>query len=285
MILVTGATGTVGSEVVRQLRAMAAPVRIAVRDPARARAAAAAGAQVVAADFADPARVRAAMEGCERAFVLAPVHERMAEFEALAVDAARAAGVGHVVLLSAIGADPDSPAFFLRAHGQGERALKASGLGATIIRPSFFMDNLLASSGTIRGQGTFFGIWGSAKLALIDARDIAAVAAQMLVEGDPHRGKTYTLTGPRALGGPEQAAVFTAVLGRTITYTDLPRDQYTRALLSMGMPAWLATAATELGLLAASGESAKVTDAVERVAKHPPRTFEAWVRDHADAFR
>jgi uncharacterized protein YbjT (DUF2867 family) len=285
VILVTGATGTVGSEVVRQLRAMAAPVRLMARDPSKAQPAAAAGAQVVAGDFSDPVSVQRALEGCDRIFILAPVHERMAEFEALAVDTARMGGVRHAVLLSAVGADSESPAFFLRCHGEGELALNASGLSATILRPGFFMDNLLASSGTIKSQGTFFGIWGSAKLAAIDARDIGAVAAQVLVEGKPHHGKVYTLTGPRALSGTEQAAVLSAVLGRPITYTDLPREQYTRALLSMGMPAWLATAVTDLDRLAISGESAKVTDVVERIAKKPPRTFERWVRDHADAFR
>jgi uncharacterized protein YbjT (DUF2867 family) len=107
----------------------------------------------------------------------------------------------------------------------------------------------------------------------------------VLVEGKAHHAKTYTLTGPQALSGPEQAAIFTRALGRTITYTDLARDAYTQALLSMGMPAWLATAITDLDHLAHSGEAARITDTVERVAKKPPRTFERFVRDHAHAFK
>lgn len=285
MILVTGATGTVGSEVVRQLRAMAAPVRVMVRDPAKARPAAAAGAQVVSGDFSDPASFQRALEGCDRLFVLAPVHESMADFERLAIDTAKVGGVRHVVLLSALGADPDSPAFFQRSHGEGELALSASGIPGTILRPSFFMDNLLASAGTIKTRATFFGIWGQAKIAAIDARDIAAVATQVLVEGKPHHARTYTLTGPQALSGQEQAAVLSSVLGRTITYTNLAREQYTQALLAMGMPAWLGAAVTDLDRLAVSGESARVTDTVERVAKKRPRPLERFVRDRIESFR
>ena len=140
------------------------------------------------------------------------------------------------------------------------------------------------SAGTIKEKATFFGIWGQARLASIDARDIAAVAAQALVEGKPHHGRTYTLTGPQPLSAPEQAAILSAVLGRAITYTDLPREQYTAALLAMGAPAWLASAVTDLDRLAHSGEAAKLTDHVERVAKKRPRPFDRWVRDHAQAF-
>jgi uncharacterized protein YbjT (DUF2867 family) len=285
MILVTGATGTVGSEVVRQLRARAAPVRVMARDPARARGAAAAGAQVVKGDFSDETSLRAAVAGCDSVFILAPVHERMAEFENLTIDAAKMGGVRHAVLLSALGADPDSTAFFQRSHGEGELALHASGLHGTVLRPGFFMDNLLASSGTIKTRDTFFGIWGGHRLAPIDARDIAAVAAQVLVEGRPHHGKTYTLTGPQALSGAEQAAVLSSVLGRTITYTDLPREQYTQALASMGMPPWLAAAVTDLDRLAISGEAARLSHDVERTARKRPRPLERFVRDHIEAFR
>src|SRR5262245_43374046 len=175
MILVTGATGTNGRLVVDALLHAGAGVRAMVQSEAKASGFVEAGAESVVADFDKPATLTSALAGVERALLLSAVDERLVEREARFVEAARKAGVRHVVKFSAIGAHPSASFTFGRQHGQSERVVMDSGLFFTFVQPNFFMQNLLWSADTIRTRGELFSNLGAARASHVDARDIARV--------------------------------------------------------------------------------------------------------------
>ena len=254
MILIIGATGTNGSELIRQLTAAGVKVRAMTRNPDKAADLGRLGVEVVAGDLDRPPTLAAAMAGCEKAFVVSSVDERFPARLANAWAAARQAGVKHVVKLSALGAADDSPAVILRMHAETDAALRVSGLAWTILCPNSFHQNLLLSAPTIREQGAFYMPLGDAKQSLIDVRDIGEVAAKALTT-DGHAGQAYDLPGPESL-----------------TYSDVA-------------PAWTADAVAEIYGHFATGAAAGVTDAVRRVTGRAPTPFSQWARHHAAAFR
>jgi uncharacterized protein YbjT (DUF2867 family) len=285
MILITGATGTTGREVVAELRGLGARgVRALVRDPARADFIRAAGFEAVAGDFERPETLGPALAGVERALLLTPPTPDTVTHQREFIEAATTAGVRHVVKLSAVGADADAPEGFGKWHGQSENLLKTSGLDWTILRPNFFMQNLLGQAGQIASTGSIFQPVGDARASFIDARDIAAVAARTLTE-EGHEGQTYVLTGPEALSYREVAAKLSEATGRSINYVPISPEQFRAGALGAGLPEWLVSALERLNELFAAGHAAGVTDAVRRVGRKEPATFDQFARDHAAAFK
>src|SRR5579863_3473992 len=203
MILITGGTGTSGSQVVDQLRASGKPFRVLVRNPAKAESLKGPGVEIVAGDLAKPDSLGAALAGVERVFVLSPPAPNQAELEANLVNAAKRAGVKHVVKFSAMTASPNSPSRFPRAHGQVEEHIKQSGLSWTFLRPTFFMQNLLGLAPMVR-DGTIYQPAKKSRAAFVDTRDIAAVAVQALI-GAGHESKAYDITGPDLVNYDEVA--------------------------------------------------------------------------------
>jgi len=282
MILVTGGTGTSGSEITRFLAATGEKFRLMARDPRRAEGLRAPGVEVVAGDFARPDSLDAALRGVTRALLLTPPDERQVEQQAAFVGAAKRAGVRHVVKFSAAGADPASPARFLRQHGESERLIQSSGLAWTFLRPPFFMQNLLALAGMVKG-GALHQPAGDGRAAFVDVRDIAAVAADALTR-DGHEGKVHEVTGPRSLSHADIAAAFSAVLGREVQYADVPPEAARQAMLGAGMGAWQVDGILELYDLLRDGKFDRATDTVKRVAGREPTTIEQFIRDHREAF-
>ncbi len=285
MILITGATGTTGREVVGELRRLGARgVRALVRDPERAGFIREAGFEAVAGDFERAETLDAALVGVERALLLTPPTPDTVRHHRDFIEAAATAGVRRVVKLSAFGADADAPEGFGRWHGQAENLLKTSGLKWTILRPNFFMQNLLGQARQINATGSIFQPVGDARASFIDARDIAAVAARALTE-EGHDEKTYTLTGPEALSYQDIAAKLSEASGRSIAYVPVTPEQFRAGALGAGLPEWLVSALERLNEIFASGAAAAVTDDVRRVARKEPTTFEQFARDHAEAFK
>src|SRR5262245_51886243 len=182
MILVAGATGTNGRLVVQLLLRAGAAVRAMVQSTAKAADLAQAGAQVVAADFDKPETLRAALDGVERCLLLSAVDQRLVEREARFVEAAKKAGVRHLVKFSAIGAHPAASFTFGRQHGEAEHRIMASGVPFTFIQPNFFMQNLLWSADTIKTRAERAVELAAARASHVDARDIAGVIATALTE-------------------------------------------------------------------------------------------------------
>ncbi len=284
MILVAGATGTTGGEVVRLLQEQGEPFTAMVRSAAKAEALQAAGVDTVVADLADRASLGLAMKGAESLFLLSASVADQADLQLNAVEAAEKASVGFIVKVSALGADPESPLALGRAHADVEEGLAASGIPHAILRPGSFMQTFLGLAETIKGQDQFYGSSGDGKIAMIDAWDIAAVAVALLT-GEEHTGGVYPLTGPEALSNTEAAAVISEVVGREIRYVDVSGDAFKAVLLEAGLEEWLADDLVTLNDMLAEGAEARVTDDVERVTGRPARTFAQFVAGCADAFR
>jgi uncharacterized protein YbjT (DUF2867 family) len=285
MILITGATGTTGRDVINELtRLGAAGVRVMVRDAARGELVREAGFELVEGDFDRPETLDAALWSVERAFLLTPPSPQTTEQQTRFFEAARRAGVRHVVKFSAFGASPSAPGGFAKWHGDAEEELKASGLDYTMLRPNFFMQNLLGQARAIAAEGRIYQPVGEARASFVDTRDVAAVAARVLTE-DGHEGCAYDITGPEALSYRDVAERLSAAAGREITYVPISPEEFRRGALAAGLPEWLADALGLLNETFANGRAAEVTGVVREVGKTEPRTFEQFARDHAAAFQ
>jgi uncharacterized protein YbjT (DUF2867 family) len=283
MILVAGATGHVGSELVRLLADQGTPARALVHSPDKAAPIQRLGLETAVGDYEQPDTLDAAMKGCDQLFLLSPPTPRQPQQEQHVIDAARRAGVEHVVKQSVPWAGPDAPLVFSRWHGQVEQHLAQSGLAYTLLRPSSFMQNFLMSAQQVADQGILYGMTGEGRVAFIDTRDIAAVAAELLTSPG-HQGTSYTLTGPEALSAAEVAERLSAATGRQVRYVDVGADGFRQALAGAGMPGWLVDGVVEGNTMLAAGHGATVTDEVARLTGRPPRTFAQFAADHQGAF-
>jgi uncharacterized protein YbjT (DUF2867 family) len=284
MILVTGATGANGRELTKLLASRGVPVRAMTRSRGKAEAIAGlAGVEVAVGDFDDAASLDRALRGVEKAFLLTDSTERAEARQRAFVDAARRAGVGHVVKLSQFAADEASPVRFLRYHAAVERAIVESGIAYTFLRPNLFMQGLLAFRGPIASQGKFFAAAGDAKVSVVDVRDNAAAAAAALT-GPGHEGRTYDLTGPEALTHAQMAATLSGALGRPVAFADVPPEAMRDALLDAGMALWQADGLVEDYAHYRRGEASAVAPGVRDATGEPPRAFSAFARDYAPAF-
>ena len=285
MILVTGATGTTGREIIGKLRELGATgVRALVRDPAKASFIRNAGFETVEGDFDRPETLDAALEGVNRALLLTPPSPQTFEQQRDFIESAKRAGVRHVVKFSAIGADSAAHEGFGKWHGQAEDYLKGSGLSWTMLRPNFFMQNLLGQAQQINAEGRIYQPVGDARASFIDVRDIAAVAARALTE-EGHEGQAYVLTGPEALSYTDVAAKLSDATRREITYVAITPEQFRQGALAAGLPEWLVGALERLNEIFAAGYAAEVTDHVRTVGKKEPTTFDRFARDYAQAFK
>jgi uncharacterized protein YbjT (DUF2867 family) len=272
-ILVTGATGTVGSAVVRGLTTAGQDVRPASRSAAPGGSSTRIGdGAAVGFDFTDPRTWAAAFHGVEVVFAVRPpqlsnVHRDMVP----ALEAARTAGVTHVVFLSVQGAEriPVLP------HAAVERWLRHSGLGWTFLRAAYFMQNLSTTHATdVRDRDAVIVPAGSGRTSFVDAEDVASVAVQALLHPADHRGLAWTPTGPAALGYADVARTLTAVLGREIRYSSPGvRHYWKHARRTLGMGVGLTAVTTGIYTAARLGLAAAVTDDVEKAAGHAPTSF------------
>jgi len=273
-ILVTGANGTVGSHVVQALLARGANVRAGVRSRDKGATLAAAGAEVVELDLARPDTLNAAFEGVDGLFLLTPFIPEPLPLVRNALAAATAAGVAHVVRVSSAGADANSPATLARHHGEGEDAVKASGIAWTVLRPTFFQSNPTHFQGdSLRGDGAFYGASGGGRTAYVAVKDIAEVAAVALTSPADHAGQTYTLTGPEALTDSEVAAVIAEAAGRPISYVDLDPETYAGGLASAGAPQFQVDGLVFLEGIKANGWAEAISPDIEHILGRPATRY------------
>jgi uncharacterized protein YbjT (DUF2867 family) len=283
MILVTGATGNAGSEVVRALTDRGESVRAFVRDPGKARNLFGDGVELAAGDFADPHSVRAALESVEGVLLSCADDPRRVEWETSAIDAAAAAGVGRIVKLSTVGAAPGAPVAFWDWHGRVEQHLRESGVAAVVLRSSFYMSNLLASAEQVAHEGRLYVPAGDARVAMIDPRDVGAAAVAVLTSagGD---GQTYVLTGPEAITYAEVAVELSAATGRRVEFVDVPGDAAKQGLVEAGVPDFAAEQFVKIFEQLRQGVAEQVTDTIQLLTGSTPRNLAAFARDHAHVF-
>ena len=282
MILVTGASGSAGGPVLKEVVKTNKPFRVMYRsreDAARVPA----GIPAVIADFADKSSLHRALEGVDTLYlVCSPVRE-LVELEGNMVDACRDAGVRHLVLNSALGAGDYSKSF-PSWHRKVEEKLKASGLEYTILRPNSFMQNILTyNAPSIRSQGAFYAAMGSARISFIDARDLAVVTTKALTMGG-HTGKTYELNGPEGLTYAEVAEKISRATGRKVQYVDIPAERLKQSMLDQGMPEWQVTALLDLQAYYTGGRGGEVDDVLANILGRSPTTMDQFLAEFAPSF-
>jgi uncharacterized protein YbjT (DUF2867 family) len=281
LVLVTGATGSTGKALVEALTGRGAPVRAMVRRETD-REGLPAGADAAVADFDDAESVAAALRGAAKAYLVTPSSERAGQQQRRFADLAAQADIGHLVVLSQLGADEGSPVRFLRYHADVENHVRRLGIGYTFLRPNLFFQGLLAFAGLISAESRFYAPIGDAKVSAIDVRDIAMVAAVTLTEAG-HEGATYTLTGPAAVTHDDIAAALTSALGRHIAFADAPPEAFAASLRGI-LPPWQVDGLLEDYAHYRRGEAAEVTTTVAEVTGQPPRDIGQFARDYAAAF-
>jgi uncharacterized protein YbjT (DUF2867 family) len=278
MILVTGATGNVGAELVRTLLAGGHPVRALVRDDTR-RAAVPDGADAVTGDLNRPGTLGPALDGGVTAVHLLAGYQDLPETLARMKDA----GVKRVTLQSSSAAPSrDTTNAVARYHVESEAAIRASGLAWTFLQPDSFMSNTLEWAEPLRNGDVVTAPFADVRVAAIDPRDIAAVAAAALTT-DAHEGRSYRLSGPESLRPADRLRILGEILGRDLRLEPQSNEE-AYAEMSARMPKPYVDAFFSFFVDGTLDES-EVLPTVEEITGRPPRTFAAWAEEHADAFR
>ena len=285
MILVTGATGLNGSEVIRRLSARGVPVRALVRSLTKAEELSQLPlVEIVVGDLARPETLSSALLGVDRAMLVSSSDQSMLEVQSNFIAAAAKAGVAHVVKLSGIMPELDSPFRYARMHGEIERRLEASGMAFTHLRAGEFMQSYFRQVPSIVAKGAILLPMEDAKIASIDVGDIAEVAATVLTTPG-HEGKIYPLTGPEALSMSEVAERLSAATGRKIDYVNVAPEEATQANLARGLPPYTAEALSELFAERRRGKEAQVSAVIPTVFGWNATSFAEFAERHVAIFR
>ncbi len=282
MILLTGATGNIGSELVAQLSGRGLPLRVVTRDEAKV-ARLDSSIERVIGDLHDRETIQRAVAGVERLFMISLIFDESHKADALLVEEAKRAGVRHVVKISSLGVRTNQAVGIGALHRAKELAVEESGMAWTFLRPGAFMSNALQWVGSIKSRGRVFNPNADGKLAPISPHDIAAVAAVALTSAG-HEGQAYDLTGSELLSAHDQVRILSQVLGKPIECEDISIDAGLEQLRSFGAPAFLAESLAQLWTMVRSGKAAIKTGEVERLTGRPAQTFETWCQEHKNAF-
>jgi uncharacterized protein YbjT (DUF2867 family) len=280
MILITGATGNIGRELIPLLLETGQSIRVFVRDERKVAHLDTCVERVVG-DLDKPETLVSAVKNVEKIFLV--TYETRQDLNVL--EAANRAGVEHIVKLSTLEAT-DHKIQVGKWHYEREELIRASGLDWAFLRPGMFMSNSIEWwAESIKGQNSVFFPGGKkGKVAPVDPRDVAKVAAAALTQPG-HNGQAYELTGTELFTIGEMVQVISGVLGKPIQYVDIPPIAAKLFMLKTGMDKMLVNALMEMLGSLRRNEAAVVNDTVERITGQPPRTFEDWCREHAKAFQ
>ncbi len=282
-ILVTGATGKVGGELVRLLLRSGESVRSATRTPAALSSGPRPLSETVEFDFSRQETFAPALRGIDRVFLIARPGDNHSDEAAMPfIDTAAKEGVRLIVNLTAMGVETDDT-FMLRVL---EKYVEDSGIPFVHLRPNWFMQNFNSGpmAADIRNTGALHLPAADAKISFIDVRDIAATAMAALIE-PRHAGNAYTLTGGRALDHSEAVSILSGAAGRTIHYAPLTEEAAAAALTRAGVAAGLVERWTGFYRKVRQGLCSTVTPDVESVTGRPPVTFEEYARDYASSWK
>ncbi len=284
-ILVTGATGNVGSLLIPNLINLGADVRALVRDESKAQGLKDAGVEVVVGDLEKPDTLDAAFRGVRKVFLITPPNPNQIIQAKNGIQAAKRSGSPHIVRLSA-GAVREMPGALPRISGQHaeiDDELRTSGVPYTILKPHFFMQNTMMAAQTVASDGVVYMPFKDGNLGMIDVRDIVDVAVKVLTN-DGHEDEAYTLTGPASISFHDVAAALAKALGKEVNYVDVPLEAGRQGMIGMGLPEWVADAFGEYFTAFSEGYGDFTTDDVQLVTGNPARSFETFARDFAPVF-
>ncbi len=285
MIVVIGGTGNTGRALVKALSAKGLEFSCLVRDMDKARGTLGADVALVSGDLDDPASLESAFEGADKVFLNSGHGPALQQQQKNAVEAAKRAGVAHFVKMS--GSEKavvaDGPSQIMRDHYHVEEALKGSGLTWSVVRPNYFMNNVMMFAPTVSSDNKFMApITGDAPISMIDVRDTADCTVAVLT-GSGHEGQTYYLTGA-VVTLNQVAAEMTRVLGRDITFVSVPWAGAKAAMEGQGMPPWLIAHMEGLAPFVSGGGMGGPSDWVEKLSGHPPRNLADFLFEHKAAF-
>lgn len=281
MILVTGATGNIGTELVKHLRTDGARMRVITRDEKKV-AHLDASVERVIGDRHDPSIIRQALQGVDKVFLL-PVLLDNHEADRLLIEAAKQAGVQLIVQISSGAVRMETKGGIGGLHREIEQLIEDSGIAWTFLRPGGFMSNTLQWVATIKSQSKVFNPTGEGKTAPISPYDIAAVAAVALISSG-HEGKAYDLTGPELLSAHEQVEILSKVIGRSIECVDIPIEVAVKSAIANGLPEILVESLAEIWKRIRAGGGTFQTSEVKRLTGRPAQTFETWCHEYRSAF-
>jgi uncharacterized protein YbjT (DUF2867 family) len=288
-ILVTGATGNIGSEVVKELLSDAPDVSIkaAVHSSQNVKKVKSdARVKVIQIDYKEPETVRETLNGVDKLFLLTPDVPNAADLASNVVIEAKKAGIKQIVKQSVMGAALEADVGTMRLHRQVEKFIEQSGIPFTFLRPNEFMQNFINfHSPSIKGNNAFYVPLEDAKVSLVDVRDIAAVAVKSLIDEDKHKNKTYLITGPEALSYHQVAEILSNTTGRKINYVNISDGEARAAMKDIGMSDWLINTVSELSEYFRKGKASEISPAVEDVTGNKPISFSQFAKDYAEAFR
>jgi uncharacterized protein YbjT (DUF2867 family) len=284
-ILITGATGNVGSAVLDSSGTTNVNLRALAHDDSKARSLRDRGVEAVVGDFLERETLGPALEGVSTVFLLTPIHPEQIAQASNVIKAAKESGNRpRIVRLSVHQASHEAPARNSRQHAEIEDELISSGLQYTFLRPQSFMQNTLMAAPTIASEGRTYQPFKDGRLGMVDARDIGEVAAKVLTE-EGHEGETYTLTGPAAISFYDVAEILSEVLGKEVSYINIPLETAKEAMLGMGVPEWRAEVLIEYAKAHSEGYSDWTTDDFERLTGHPATSYKKFATDFGRIFR
>ena len=287
-ILITGATGTVGSEVVKQLSAKGENiiVKAAARSATDNTFENLNRVQVVQLDYDKPDSLAVALKGVDKLFLLTPFQSNMVDLTSNLVSEAKKAKVKYIAKQSVMGADAEPGITPGRLHRQAEKIIEESGIPFTFLRPNFFMQNFVNYySNLIRSQGAFYMPAGDAKVSFVDVRDIAAVAVKSLINDNQQKGRAYNITGGEALSYGQAAEILSKAVGKKINYVNVTDQDARKGMKDMSMDEWTIKSMIELFEITRAGYVSEISPIVEQVTGNKPITFSQFANDYAGAFK
>jgi len=287
-ILITGATGTVGSEVVKQLSAKGENiiVKAAARSATDNTFENLNRVQVVQLDYDKPDSLAVALKGVDKLFLLTPFQSNMVDLTSNLVSEAKKAKVKYIAKQSVMGADAEPGITPGRLHRQAEKIIEESGIPFTFLRPNFFMQNFVNYySNLIRSQGAFYMPAGDAKVSFVDVRDIAAVAVKSLINDNQQKGRAYNITGGEALTYGQAAEILSKAVGKKINYVNVTDQDARKGMKDMSMDEWTIKSMIELFEITRAGYVSEISPIVEQVTGNKPITFSQFANDYAGSFK
>ena len=282
MILLTGVTGKTGGETAKQLLAKKVPFRALVRDESKAADLKGAGVELVIGDVSDPDTVKRALKGIEKALLVLPNGKQQLALEKQFTDLSVTVGLKHLVKMSSMEAVPHAKTPIPQGHWAAEEYIRASGLQWTMIKPNFFMQNLLTSAASIRTQRKMSLPMGKGTTGMTDVRDIAAVCAEVLT-GQGHAGQSYEITGPEILTFYDVADRFSQVLGVKVEYVPMPIAQF-RERMSQVLEPWHLNAVSELFREIDEIGLDHTTGTFKQLIGREPTSLKQFIQDHRALF-
>ena len=284
MILLTGATGKTGSATAKALNERGIKFRALIRNEEKREDIESLGGEVIIGSIENKEAVDQSMVDVETALILLPNSENQLSLVKQLVDSAKQAGANRIVKMSSIEATPDATSPIPRLHLESEEYIKQSGLNWTMVKPNFYMQNLLASAATIKDQGKIFLPMGEGKTGMIDTTDVGKVLAKVLSE-DGHESMNHEITGPEILSFFEVAEIFTQGLGKQVDYIDVPLAAYKETLGQFLTNQWHLDAVIDLFKGIADGGIEEKTDTYSNLMGESPKSLSQFISENSFIFK